>query len=143
MRTLLAIGSYAGLAWFVGGAVVAGAFMAAMAWLGGKSQRLSLPSFLRDWFLLAILSAGLIILVSSALLQRELGVLELRSAAGAAGIMGFLTSSLFPIMYAGQGSLTRGGLVFGLVGGSVIGFLAWLGAFALLPRVHELVGIWR
>jgi hypothetical protein len=44
-------------------------------------------------------------------------------------------------MAAELGSLDSAALTFGLVGGSTNGFVFWLAAFELLPRLHELAGI--
>ena len=142
MGTLLAIGSYAGPIPFFAAAVAAGAFMVVMARLGGGEGLRRTSALVRGWLILCALLAGLIILVSSFLLQRQEGIFALPSAAGAAGIMGLLTSVLFPMIAAEQGDLNRGVVIFGLVGGSVIGFVVWLAAFALFPRLHELAGIW-
>jgi hypothetical protein len=133
----VAIVSYAGPWWFAGGAIAAGAFAAALPWLPGNSQRRSLRSLLLLWLILSAIIAAQVILFSSMLLQREAGIFDSGSAAGAAGIMGPLTSLLLPLIAAKQGILDRTMLIFGLVAGSVMGFAIWLFAFALVPRLHE------
>ena len=143
MRTLLSIASYAGSTAFLTAGVLAGAFVVAMSWLGGDPNSRGILSIIIQWLLVYAMFAALIIFVSSQLLQRQEGILGLRSAAGAAAVMGLLTGTFFLGIAAQQESLNRGVVIFQLVGGSALGFVLWLAVFALFPRFQALIGVWR
>jgi hypothetical protein len=134
MRPLLRIISYAGVAAFLIGAGLAGAAIVAMEWIDGSSAR-GVPELLGAWLLVSALMAALIIVVSSVLVQRQTAIFDLRSAIGAAAIMGVLTSAFFLGVAALEAKVDRGAILFLIFGGSVLGFVFFLAAFALLPRV--------